>query len=342
MTVKTAFVTGATGFIGAHVALLLLEGGWNVRALKREGSYAPLLARTAVEWRLGDLKYPASLIRAMDGCDAVFHIAADYRLWARHPQEIYDNNIGGTVNVMNAALQLGVQKVVYTSSVGALGLNADGTPADEYTPVTLEDMVGHYKRSKFLAEREVEKFVEHGLPVVLVHPSTPVGPGDHKPTPTGKIIVDYLNRKMPAFVDTGLNLVDVRDVARGHLLAMEKGRIGGKYILGNRNLTLADIFGILEELSTIPAPKIRLPHTPIIWMAHVNHWLSSLTGMEPLIPLEGVKMARKFMFFDSSRAIRELGLPQTDVKTALADAVDWFRANGYASWDEGRRFCGRD
>jgi dihydroflavonol-4-reductase len=219
--------------------------------------------------------------------------------------------------------------VVYTSSVGALGLKIDGTPANEDTPVSLEDMVGHYKRSKFLAEREAEKFLEKGLQLVFVHPSTPVGPGDHKPTPTGKIIVDYLNHKMPAFLDTGLNLVDVRDVAQGHCLALERGKIGQKYILGNRNLTLAEIFAMLEEISSIPAPRVKLPYRPILLLAGVCQLLSYITRREPLIPYEGVRMASKRMFFDSSKAVRELGLPQTPVETALRDAVAWFGQYGY-------------
>jgi dihydroflavonol-4-reductase len=266
---------------------------------------------------------------AMSGAEAVFHVAADYRLWALNPREIYESNVDGTVNVMKAALEVGVERVVHTSSVGALGLVSDSKPADETTPVCLDDMVGHYKRSKFLAEREAEKFLEKGLPLVFVHPSTPVGPGDHKPTPTGKIIVDFLNRKMPAYLDTGLNLVDVRDVAEGHRLAFEKGKIGEKYILGNRNLTLAQIFAILEEISGIPAPGVKLPYTPILWVAGILNLVSFVTRREPMVPYEGVKMAGKHMFFDPSKAIRELGFPQTPVETALSDAVVWFEENGY-------------
>lgn len=248
----TALVTGATGFIGGHIALLLVEKGWQVRALKRENSRPAFSSHVDIDWRVGDLRNPAEVFRALAGCDAVFHVAADYRLWARNPKEIYESNVRGTVNVMEAALAAGVDRVVYTSSVGALGLNPNGAPANEETPVRLEDMVGHYKRSKFLAEREAEKFLPRGLPLVMVHPSTPVGPGDHKPTPTGKIILDYLNGKMPAYLNTGLNLVHVKDVAQGHLLAMEKGHVGEKYILGNQNLTLEEIFKLLEKISGIP------------------------------------------------------------------------------------------
>ncbi len=228
----TALVTGATGFIGSHVALHLLAKGWRVRALRRSTSLSPDIGKLDVEWYSGDIRNFDQVHSAMAGCEAVFHVAADYRLWARNPKEIYETNVAGTVNVLRAALLSRVERVVYTSSVGALGSRPDGKPADETTPVRLEDMVGHYKRSKFLAEREAERFLKQGLPVVMVHPSTPVGPGDHKPTPTGKIIVDFLNGRMPAFLDTGLNLIHVSDVAEGHLLALERGRVGEKYILG--------------------------------------------------------------------------------------------------------------
>jgi len=329
----TAFVTGATGFIGSHVALHLLQRGWRVRALRRPNSPSPLIERADIDWRSGDIRIFEQIRTAMAGCDAVFHVAADYRLWARNPQEIYDTNVTGTANVLQAALLNHVERVVYTSSVGALGLRGNGKPADEATPVHMKDMVGHYKRSKFLAEREVERFLDQGLPVVMVHPSTPVGPGDHKPTPTGKIIVDFLNRRMPAFLDTGLNLVHVSDVAEGHVLAMERGRVGEKYILGNQNLTLAEIFGLLEKVSGIPAPRYRLPYHPILFLGAIFQAASKITGREPLIPYEGVKMARRFMFFDTSKALHELGLPQTPVEFALAEAAAWFRNHGYVTQD---------
>ena len=327
----TALVTGATGFIGSHVALNLLAKGWRVRALRRSTSLLPDIGKLDVEWCSGDIRNFDQVHSAMAGCEAVFHVAADYRLWARNPEEIYETNVAGTVNMLRAALQHRVERVVYTSSVGALGSRPDGKPADEATPVRLEDMVGHYKRSKFLAEREAEGFLKQGLPVIMVHPSTPVGPGDHKPTPTGKIIVDFLNGRMPAFLDTGLNLIHVSDVAEGHLLALERGRIGEKYILGNRNLTLAEIFALLERVSGVPAPRFRLPYYPILGLGYVLEMLSRATGREPLVPLEGVKMARKFMFFEASKAVRELGLPQTPVELALAEAVAWFRERGYVS-----------
>jgi dihydroflavonol-4-reductase len=265
----------------------------------------------------------------MSGCSAVFHVAADYRLWSPDPGEIYRNNVTGTENVLEAALGTGVDRVVHTSSVGALGHTPDGSPANEDTPVSLDRMIGHYKRSKFLAERKAEEFAARGLHVVIVNPSTPIGPGDHKPTPTGKIVADYLNRKMIAYVDTGLNLVHVEDVAAGHLLALEKGVPGRKYILGNTDITLAGIFEILERLSGIPAPRVRLPRSFVVAVAYVCEKISAVTGHEPLVPLEGVKMAKRYMFFDPSRAVRELGLPTTPVETALSDAVDWYVANGY-------------
>jgi dihydroflavonol-4-reductase len=328
----TAFITGATGFIGGHIARLLLEKGWRVRGLRRGDASGPFLEGAAVDWRSGDLRDFDRVREAMEGSDAVFHVAADYRLWARNPAEIIESNVGGTENVLEAALSCGAGRVVYTSSVGALGLRADGKPADENTPVRLEDMVGVYKRSKFLAERKAEEYFARGLPVVIVNPSTPVGAGDHKPTPTGRIIVDFLSGRMPAYIDTGLNLVDVRDVALGHLLALERGRAGEKYILGNGNgnRTLSEIFEALEKVSGIPAPRVRLPRAPILALAHLNAVFSKITGIEPRIPLEGVRMAHRRMFFDPGKAVRELGLPQTPVEEALKGAVEWFRENGYA------------
>ena len=324
------FVTGATGFIGASLVRELLRDGWTVRALARPGADLRNLQGLDVEICTGDLRDPDSLIRGMDGCERLFHAAADYRLWTRDPAAMYASNVDGTRNILEAALKVGISRVVYTSSVGTLGNPGDGTPGTESTPVTLADMVGHYKKSKFLAEREAESFIPRGLPLVIVNPSTPVGPLDVKPTPTGKIIVDFLNRKMPAFLDTGLNIIDVEDCARGHILAAEKGRIGEKYILGNENLTLRQIFALLEELAGLPAPRFRLPHTPILLAAYLNEGLSRLTGKEPLIPLAGVQMAKKFMYFDSRKAVRELGLPQRPAREALARAVAWFRTNGYA------------
>lgn len=325
------FVTGATGFIGATVVRELLKDGHQVTALVREGSRTDNLTGLDLKIVRGDLHNRLQLARQMEGADWLFHIAADYRLWCRNPKEMYHANVAGTRTLLAAAEDAMVNRVVYTSSVGTLGNPGDGKPGTEETPVTLADMVGDYKKSKFLAEREAEKFIDKGLGLIIVNPSTPVGGYDIKPTPTGRIIVDFLNRKMPAYLDTGLNLIAVQDCARGHILAAEKGDIGEKYILGNQNLTLQQIFQILEKLTTLPAPKIRLPYTPVLLAGYLNEALSKITGREPLIPLAGVQMAAKFMFFDSTKAINRLGLPQTPVEDALQQAVDWFISNGYAS-----------
>lgn len=324
------FVTGATGFLGASIVRELLQDGHQVKALVREGSNTDNLQGLELEIVRGDLHNQQQLTSQMEGCNWLFHAAADYRLWCRQPEQMYHANVNGTATILAAAQAAGVQRVVYTSSVGTLGNQGDGRPGTEDTPVTLADMVGDYKKSKFLAEREAEKFIDKGLGLVIVNPSTPVGPFDIKPTPTGKIIVDFLNRKMPAYLNTGLNLIAVEDCARGHILAAEKGQIGRKYILGNQDLTLQQIFGILEQLTGLSAPKVRLPYTPILLAAYANEALARLTGREPLIPLAGVQMARKFMYFDTSRAVRELELPQTPIEAALQRAVDWFYTNGYA------------
>jgi dihydroflavonol-4-reductase len=324
------FITGATGFIGASIVRGLLKDGREVRALVRAGSDTSNLAGLDIELWKGDLLDRDSLRQGLKGCDVLYHAAADYRLWTRNPRQMYRINVEGTAAVLEAALENGLSRVVYTSSVGTLGNPGDGTPGAEDTPVILADMVGHYKKSKFLAEREAESFVARGLHLVIVNPSTPVGPLDIKPTPTGKIIVDFLSRRMPAYLDTGLNIIAVEDCARGHILAEQKGRVGEKYILGNTNLTLRDIFVLLEGITGLAAPRVRLPYTPILLAAYINEGIARITGKEPLIPLAGVQMAAKFMFFDSTKAVRELGLPQTPVKDALRRAVEWFRVNGYA------------
>ena len=324
-----ALLTGASGFVGGHVLQALLTSGAEVRCLVRDSSPRRNLDGRQVDVAVGDLRDAESLERAVAGCTAVFHCAADYRLFAAAPRELYDSNVEGTRNVMRAAFRAGVDTVVYTSSVGALGLHHDGSPADEDTPVSLEDMVGHYKRSKFLAERVVEQWAAKGLPVVIVNPSAPVGDGDLKPTATGKMILDFLNRKVPAYVDTGLNLVDVRDVASGHLLAAEKGKVGEKYILGNRDMTLDEIFQALSEITGLPAPTIRLPHWVPLTFAALETSFARLTGRQPNVPVEAVRLARHRMFFDPSKAVRDLGLPQTPVEEPLRRAVEWFRANGY-------------
>lgn len=324
-----AFVTGAGGFIGSHVAEVLLKEGWDVVAVSRRRRLPSFLHIEGLKWVPGDILDFQLLSRLVRGCDAVFHVAADYRLWSRNPEEIYRSNVDGTKNVMKAALEAGVPKVVYTSSVGTLGLRKDGTPADETTPVSLKDMVGHYKKSKYMAERVVEEFIEKGLPAVIVNPSTPIGPRDHKPTPTGKIIVDFLNGRMPAYVDTGLNFIHVVDVAVGHLLAYYKGRIGEKYILGAHNVTLREFLNLLSELTGIPAPRVKLPVAPIIMIAHIADLISRITGRPPFIPLEGVKMSRHLMFFSAEKAVKELGLPQQPLEIAVRDAVKWYIENGY-------------
>ena len=325
-----AFVTGATGFIGASIVRELLKDGCQVRVLARPGSDRRNLEGLDIEIREGDLSDRGSLIKGLSGCQTLFHAAADYRLWTPNPASMYEVNVGGTRTVLAAALAAGLEKVVYTSSVGTLGNPGDGTPGNERTPVDFSQMVGDYKKSKFLAERAAEEFLAQGLPLVIVNPSTPVGPRDIKPTPTGKIIVDFLNRKMPAYLDTGLNLIDVETCARGHILAAQKGKIGEKYILGNENLTLAAIFAMLSGITGLKAPRVKLPYHPILWAAYANQALSALTGKEPLIPLAGVQMARKFMFFDPGKAVAELGLPLTPVRESLERAVAWFRGHDYA------------
>jgi len=319
-------VTGGTGFIGAHVVRALLARGREVRCLVRPGTTRDNLVGLPVEIVAGDLNDAPSLARACAGADIVYHVAADYRLYARDPREIYRVNVEGTKSLLRAAGEAGVTRFVHTSSVGALGLTKDGSPADETTPVTLEQVVGHYKRSKFLAEREAEAAAAAGLPVVIVNPSTPIGEYDIKPTPTGQVIVDFLARRMPAYVRTGLNLVDAKDVAEGHLLAAERGRVGEKYILGHRNMTLKEMLDLLAEITGLTAPRLRVPHALPMLVGAIDTTLARLTGRVPRVPLEAVRMSRKTMFFDASKAVRELGLPQTDVADALRRAVDWFRA----------------
>lgn len=322
-------VTGATGFVGRAVATALLEEGREVRVLARRPQHRALHGLDAEVVR-GDLTEPDSLRRALSGCSRLFHVAADYRLWVPDPPAMYAANVDGTRALLQAALEAGLERVVYTSTVGTLGNVGDGTPGTEETPVTLADMVGHYKKSKFLAEQVALDYAAQGLPVVVVNPSTPVGPWDVRPTPTGQMIVDFLRGRMPAFLDSGLNLIHVRDVAQGHILAESRGRIGEKYILGHQNLTLAEIFSQLARLSGLPAPRWRLPYYPILGLAYVNDfWSTWITRRPPRIPLTAVKMARKFMYFDSAKAIRELELPQTPVAQALQEAVDWFRQQGY-------------
>ena len=316
--------------MGSRVVRKLVQRGESVRCLVRKSSVLRNLDGLPVELAHGDLQDTPSLSAAVRGCTRVYHVAADYRLWSRDPQELYRSNVDGTRNLLAAAEQAGCEKVVYCSSVGALGIPKDGTPGTETSPVKLEDMVGHYKRSKFLAEAEAFQAAHRGVPVVIVNPSTPVGPNDIKPTETGRIITRFLNGEMPAYLDTGLNLVDVDDVAEGHLLAAEKGRVGEKYILGNRNMTLQQILGCLSEITGLPAPRTKLPYGFVLGVAQVNEFfMGTLLRREPGVPVEGVRMAKKRMFFDAAKAVRELGLPQTPVEEALERAVRWFRDHGY-------------
>ncbi len=322
-------VTGATGFIGYHVAMLLHEKGFHVIALTREGSDTSSLVDLGIETAKGDIRDPDALYRTLRGCKQLYHVAADYRLWVPDPEAMYEINVQGTRNVMESALRRSVEKVVYTSTVGVLTSYSNGKLSDEESSADISDMVGHYKKSKYLAEQEVFRFVNQGLPVVIVNPSTPIGPYDRKPTPTGKIIVDFFNKKIPAYLDTGLNFVDVADVAAGHLLAAERGKIGERYILGNRNITLREFFTSLAALRGRTPPQVRLPYVPVLIAAHISEALSKMTGKHPAIPLTGVKMAKKYMYFDSSKAVRELQLPQSPVEGAMERAIRWFEKNGY-------------
>jgi dihydroflavonol-4-reductase len=324
-----AFVTGATGFVGGHVARALVERGDEVRCLVRETSPLSNVDGLPLETVRGDLTDAESVLRAVRGCDRVFHCAADYRLWVPDPEAMYAANVEGTRNVLRAAAEYGCDRLVYTSTVGALGLEGKGEAADESTPVDYAAMVGHYKKSKYVAERVAEEWAARGLAVVIVNPSAPVGEGDIKPTATGQMIVDFLDGRMSAYVDTGLNLIDVRDVARGHLLAAERGRPGEKYILGCENLTLKQILDRLSAITGIPAPRIKLPHWVPLTFSALDTFLARPLGRTPRVPLDAVRLARKKMFFDADKAVRELGLPQTPVIQALERAVDWFRSHGY-------------
>ena len=324
-------VTGASGCVGSALVRKLIAAAHQVRVLLRPTSDRRNIESLPVEVALGDIADKNSLERALEGCNALFHAAADYRLWARHPQQLYQTNVAGTVNIMQAALNAGVKRIVYTSSVATLGLHADGSPADENSPVTLNDMIGHYKRSKFLAEAEVKRMIAgQGLPAVIVNPSTPVGPRDIRPTPTGRMVLDAACGRTPAYVDTGLNLVHVDDVAQGHLLAFERGVVGERYILGGRNMTLKEILTEVARISGQKPPRVRLPHNlvlPIAYLSEAWAWLTN--GPEPRATVDGVRLSKKYMFFSIEKARRELGYNPRPVEEALKDAVEWFRANGY-------------
>lgn len=328
----TTLVTGATGFVGAAVVRCLLDARHHpVRVLCRRGSERRNIDGLPVEVCLGDLRDAASLRTALAGCDTLFHVAADYRLWTRNPSDLYESNVTGTVNVMQAAQQAGVERIVYTSSVATIRLSTDHTPVDEESVATTEHMVGHYKRSKFIAEAKVMRMArEDALPVVVVNPSTPIGPRDIKPTPTGQIIVDAASERMPAYVDTGLNVVHVDDVARGHLLALEKGKVGERYILGGEDLTLKEILHLLAGITGAKPPRLRLPHNVVLPVAYVMEFLARFsTNTQPRATVDGVKMSKHHMFFSSAKAERELGYEHRPAVEALRDAWQWFCENDY-------------
>ena len=327
-----AFVTGATGFVGSHVATVLAEQGADLRLLVRTGSDPKNIQQLNADRVIGDLCEPESIDRAMAGCDVVFHVAADYRLWVRDPAQMYRANVEGTRTILQAARKNGVRRVVYTSSVATMGFTVKNNPVDESSPVSLENMIGHYKRSKYMAEEVALAAGRDGIDVVVVNPSTPVGEQDIKPTPTGRIVVDFLKKKFPAYVDTGLNMVDVRECARGHLAALEKGRSGERYILGGENLTLKQILDKLAAITGLPSPRVRLPYAVALASGVVD---TVVTGVvlrrEPRVTIDAVRMGRKKMFVSSAKAERELGWKAIPVDAALRRAVQWFTENGYAN-----------
>jgi dihydroflavonol-4-reductase len=326
-----AFVTGATGFLGSHVARALADQGADLRLLVRRSSNLRNIEGIKAEAATGDLRDPSSLEKAISGCDTVFHVAADYRLWVRDPNEMYQSNVGGTRSLLEAARKNGVRRVIYTSSVATIGFRNDAQPADEDSPVSLADMIGHYKRSKFMAEQLALEAGRSGMQVVTVNPTTPIGEQDVKPTPTGRIVVDFLKRKFPAYVETGLNLVDVRECARGHVAALEKGRTGERYILGGQDLTLKQILDKLGEITGLPSPTIRLPYLFAFAAGVVDEAITGLLlRREPRATVDTVRMGKKKMFASSAKAERELGWKIVPVDDALRRAVEWFRANGYA------------
>ena len=326
-----AFVTGATGFLGSHVARVLSDQGANLRLLVRPTSNLKNLQGLNAETATGDLRDAASLEKAISGCDTVFHVAADYRLWVRDPNEMYRSNVEGTRALLEAARKNGVRRIVYTSSVATMGFTSSGSPADEDSPVSLADMIGHYKRSKFLAEQVAIEAGRNGMQVVTVNPTTPIGEQDIKPTPTGRIVVDFLKRKFPAYVETGLNLVDVKECARGHIAALEKGKSGERYILGGENLTLKQILDKLGAITGLPSPSIKLPYFFAFATGVVDEMITGrLLGGNPRATIDTVRMGKKMMFANSAKSERELGWKIVSVDSALRRAVEWFRANGYA------------
>jgi dihydroflavonol-4-reductase len=323
-----ALVTGATGFVGAAVARALLTAGWQVRVLARVGSERANIAALAVDVAEGDLTDPQSLVRALHDCRALFHVAADYRLGVRDPAQLYRTNVDGTRNILSAARAAGVERIVYTSSVATVGIPADGSTGNEATPVTLEQMIGSYKRSKYLAEQVALEAARAGSPIVVVNPSTPIGPGDIKPTPTGRIVLDAAAGRMPAYVDTGLNVVHVDDVATGHLQAFHRGRIGERYILGGEDLSLQQILAAIAALVRRSPPRIRLPYAAVLPMAYVAEAIAAISGRSGRLTLEGLRMSRKRMYFASDKAKHELGYRWRPPVEAFQDAISWFRSRG--------------
>ncbi|HEV2422803.1 MAG TPA: hopanoid-associated sugar epimerase [Candidatus Acidoferrales bacterium] len=333
----TTLVTGATGFVGSHVARRLVAAGEPVRVLARASSRRQALEGVAVEWAEGDLRDEGSLDRALGGVRRVYHVAADYRLWAKNPQEIYENNVTGTKNLLAAALRAHVEKFIYTSTVATIAVSRGAALPDETNRASVDEMVGNYKKSKLIAEQEALRAAHEGLPVIIVNPTTPVGPGDWKPTPTGKIILDFLGGRMPAYVDTGLNFVAVEDVACGHLLAAERGKIGDRYLLGGKNMTLQELLGALEKISGLAAPTRKISHGVALVAAYADAVFSRVAGRAPRIPVEGVRIARHKMFVNDAKARKELGYESTSVEAALERAVGWYVANGCAKLPERAR-----
>ena len=329
-----ALVTGATGFVGAAIAKTLLASGWQVRVLARAGSDRGNLRQLAAEVVEGDLNDLRSLERALEGCTALFHAAADYRLGARDPKPLYLTNVEGTRNILNAARTAGVQRTVYTSSVATIGIPTDGAPGEERSPVALSDMIGHYKRSKYLAEEVARDAARMGMSVVIVNPSTPVGPGDIKPTPTGQLVLDAASGRMPAYVDTGLNIVHVDDVAAGHLLAFERGKTGERYILGGEDMTLRTILEQISRLVGRKPPRIRLPYGVVLPIAYAAEAFAKVSGRSGRVTIEGVRMSRKRMFFSSAKAAAELGYRWRPPLEAFEDAVRWYRERGLLTSSE--------
>jgi dihydroflavonol-4-reductase len=326
-----AFLTGATGFVGSHVARAYAAEGVELRLLTRRTSILTGLEGIAADIVVGDLRQPEGLRSALAGCDALVHVAADYRLWVRDPDEMYAANVNGTRELLRMAREVGIPRVVYTSSVATMGFRSDGTIVDEATPVSLNAMIGHYKRSKFLAELEAIKAAKAGQHVMILNPTTPIGAGDSKPTPTGRIVVDFLNRNFPAYVDTGLNLVDVAEVARMHVVALERGTPGERYILGGENLTLKQILDRLSGMTGLPSPTMKVPHAVAMAFAFFDeNFTGKLRGKEPRATLEAVRMGRKTMFASSAKAERGLGFQVLPVDGALRSAADWFLDHGYA------------